>query len=320
MRAFLALLFLSINLVAGRIAAAAPPPDAPLVEDRNIRVDALDFEAAMLRIPPEKRADFRVSYDRVTSVVDNIFVARSFAEKARALGLDKDPVLLRRVQQVQEELLAAAYAENLQKQALGANLEQRAHELFLADKAKFVAPETVHVEHILVGLNGRTREMAKARADEAYAKLQAGQDFAAMVAAYSDDPDKSIGKGDLGFTRPEGFVKPVREQIAKMGRKGEVSPPVESQYGYHIIRFVGRQSARPLPFEAVKKGIMASEREKVVKQKVDAAVTEVRSSPTAVAHRENVEALVVPIDDAVLKKGFEAQDAFARALEEKKAK
>jgi parvulin-like peptidyl-prolyl isomerase len=208
----------------------------------------------------------------------------------------------------------------LQKEALAVNLEQRARELYLLDKAKFVVPEAVHVQHILIGPGWRTREMARARADEACAKLKAGEDFLAVAATYSDDPEKSLNKGDLGFNPPSRFVPAVRDQIAKMTRKGEISAPVESEYGYHIIRFLERQPAQALPFEAVNKGLMANEREKLVKQKLDAAVTEVRSSPTATAHRENVEALVVPIDDATMKRALEAQEAFGKALEARKAK
>lgn len=301
--------------VAGAPQYVPPPPDAPLVEDKGIKVDALDVEAAMLRIPPEKRGDFRTNYDRVAGIVDNVFVTRTFAQRARAEGLDKDPLVMRRVQQIQEDFLANEYLKNLQKEALSANLEQRARELYIADKDRYVAPETVHVQHILIGPKWRTHEMAKARADEALAKIKAGEDFLAVAAAYSDDPEKAVNKGDLGFKQPAGFVPPVRDAIAKMTRKGEVSEPIESEYGYHIIKFLQREPPKLVPFEAVQKGLVANERERVLKMKIDAAITEVRSSPTAVAHRENVEALVVPIDEAAMKRAIENQEALIKQHE-----
>ena len=306
--------------VLGFAHAAPPPPDAPLIEDKGIKVDALDFEANLMRIPDARRADFRTSYDRVAGVVDSVFVTRSFAGKARSRGLDKDPMVQRRLQLAQEEILADAYLRTVQKEALAVNLEQRARELYLADKAKFVTPEAVYVQHILIGLNGRTREMARARADEAYAKAKAGEDFLALAAIYSDDPEKSLNKGDLGFNPPAKFVAPLRDQIAKMSRKGEVSVPVETDYGYHIVRFIQRTPAEALPFEAVHKQLVAAERERLVKQKLDAAILEVRSSPTVVVHLKNVEALVVPIDDVVMKNALEAQQALGKALEASKTK
>jgi parvulin-like peptidyl-prolyl cis-trans isomerase-like protein len=307
---------LPVLLLAASAIAAPPPPEAPLVTDKGVTVDVLDFNAAMQRIPEERRADFRTSYDRVVGIVDNLFVMRTFAARARALGLDKDPITQRRMQQAQDDILADAYGKTLRKDVLATDLEQRAREIYAADKDKFVSPESVHVLHILIGPNWRTREMARARADEVYAKLKAGEDFLKLAAEYSDDPEHSLNKGDLGLQPPTRFVAPLRDQIAKMSRPGEISPPVASDYGFHIVKFVEREPKRQLTFDEVKKGIMAVDREKLVKQKLDAAITEVRSSTTSVAHRDNVEALVIPIDPEAVKRGLQAQEALARQAEE----
>ena len=73
------------------------PPETPLVVDGKVTVDAADFEGNILRIPDEKRAGFRMSYDRVAAVVDNVFVTRSVAQKARDAGLDRDPAVQARL-------------------------------------------------------------------------------------------------------------------------------------------------------------------------------------------------------------------------------
>ncbi len=308
-------------LAVAVIATAAPvAPDAPLVEDKGVKVEAIDVEANLTRIPEARRNELRTTYDRVAAVVDSIFITRSAAERARSRGLDKDPVVQRRMQQVAEEVLAEAYWRSLEKEAAATNLEQRARELYIADKSKFISPEMVYVQHILVGLNARTRDMARKRAEEAYARLKAGEDFMAVAATYSDDPEKSLNKGDLGFNPPAKFLPPLRAQIAKMSKKGDISPIVETEHGFHVVRFVERYAERQLTFDEVKKTLIAKERERLVKQKVDAALLEIRSSPTAYVHRENVEALVIPIDPAIIKKAVEAQEAFGKALEAQKAK
>jgi peptidyl-prolyl cis-trans isomerase C len=313
--------FLFPFVAVAAIATAAPiASDAPLVEDKGVKVDALDVEANLTRIPEVRRGEFRTSYGRIASVVDGVFIARSAAEKARALGLDKDPIVQRRMQQVQEEVLAEAYWRSLEKEAFAVDLEQRVREQYLVDKAKFVSPEMVYVQHILVGLGGRTRDMARKRAEEAGAKLKAGEDFLAVAATYSDDPEKTLNKGDLGFQPPAKFLPPLRSQVAKMSRKGEISPIIETEHGFHIMRFVERQPERQLGFDDVKKELVAKERERLAKQRVDAAVLQMRSSPTAKAYRENVEALVVPIDPRVIENAVKAQEALGKALEAQKAK
>ncbi len=294
------------------IALAAPtrlPDHTPLVSDGEIVIDSTDFEGNMMRIPEEHREQVRMSHERVASIVDNMFVARSLAARARAAGLDKDPAVQKRLQQVQDGVLADLYVQKIEKEALPANLEQRARELYLVDKAKFVTTEQVHVQHILVDLKGRTRDTARERALAAVRDAKAGEDFLAVATRYSDDPDKKRNGGDLGYNSPSAFVEPVRAAIASLKTKGEIAGPVESDQGFHVIRFVDRKPAEPVKFEAVAKDLIEAERARIKKQRLQALIEEVRAAPTVVVHRENVEKLVVPVDPKVLGKVLEERPA-----------
>lgn len=292
-----------VGLAALVASAAALAPSTPLIEDGPIVVDAADFEGNILRIPENRRAQFRTSYDRVAAVVDNIFVARTLAARARQMGLDKDPVVQRRLQQLQEGLLADLYVQKLEKDAPPVNLEKRAEEVFKADQASYTKPEQVYVQHILVGLKGRTRETAAELAKRVRSEVMApNADFLALADKYSEDPDKRRNGGDLGYNSPNAFVDPVRLAIQKMNRKGEVSEPIESEYGFHIVRFIDRKPPQPMKFEEVKKRLVDEQREKINKSRIDALVQEVRGSKTVVVHQDNVEKLVVPIDPKELEK------------------
>lgn len=304
-------LLLTVALAAAT-AVAAPAKlssNAPLISNGPIVVDAADFEGNMLRIPDSKRDEVRMSYDRVATIVDNMFVARTLAAKARELGMDKDPAVQKRLQQVQDGVLADLYVQKVEKEAITGNLEQRARELYRADQAKFVTSEEVHVQHILVNLSGRTRDTALQRAREAAEKAKAGEDFLSLATRYSDDADKNRHGGDLGYSSPASFVEPVRKAIAAMKAKGEIAGPVESEYGFHILRLVDRKPAVPIKFEAVRGQLMERERERLKKGRVEALVSEVRSSPSVVVHRENVEKLVVPVDPAMVKRALEEASA-----------
>ncbi|HET9578063.1 MAG TPA: peptidylprolyl isomerase [Usitatibacter sp.] len=309
-------IFLALAMGLATLAAsgAALAPATPLIEDGPMVVDAADFEGNMLRIPENRRSEFRTGYDRVATVVDNIFIARNLAARARQAGLDKDPAVQRRLQQLQEGLLADLYVQKLEKEAPAVNLEQRAREVFKLEQARMTKPEEVYVQHILIGLNGRTREMAAERAKEVYAKAKApGADFLALADKYSDDPDKRRNGGDLGYNSPNAFVPPVRDAITKLTRKGDVSQPIESELGFHIIRFVDRKPPQPAKFEDVKDKLMQAEKEKINRARVDALVQEIRGSKTVVVHRENVEKLVVPVDPKELeRKAAEAAAAPTR--------
>lgn len=308
------ILLLTVALAAAAVSAAPAklPANTPLVVNGPIVVDSTDFEGNMLRIPENRRSEVRMSYERVATIVDNMFIARSLAARARELGLDKDPAVQKRLQQVQDGVLADLYVQKAEKEAVIGNLEQRARELYKAEQDKFVTREEVYVQHILVNLSGRTRDTALQRARKALEEAKAGEDFLSVAARYSDDPDKKRHGGDLGYNSPNSFVEPVRNAIAAMKTKGEIAGPVESEYGYHILRFVDRKPATPIKYEAVAGRIIEAERERLKKQRVEALVSEVRSAPSVVVHRENVEKLVVPVDPGMLKRALEEKSAEAK--------
>lgn len=295
--------------------AAAPfnlPPNTPLITDGKVVVDSTDFEGNLLRIPENKRDEMRMAYERVATIADNMFVARALAARAREAGLDKDPAVQKRLLQVQDGVLADLYVQKVEREVAIGNLEQRARELYKVDQAKYVTKEEVYVQHILVNLAGRTRDTALERARKAAAEAREGEDFLAVATRYSDDPDKRNNGGDLGYNSPTSFVEPVRKAIDTMKTKGQIVGPVESEFGYHVLKFVDRKPAQPIPYQAVSKKIIEAEREKLRKQRTEALVAEVRNSSSVVIHRQNVEKLVVPVDPEIMLRALEEKSAAAK--------
>ncbi|RME73865.1 MAG: parvulin peptidyl-prolyl isomerase, partial [Planctomycetota bacterium] len=96
-------------------------------------------------------------------------------------------------------------------------------------------------KHILVQFKGaarsrtdRSEQQALARAREVLEKLRAGGDFAALAREYSDDPSAAQNGGDLGaFSRSQ--MVPEFAEAAFRLKVGEISEPVKSPFGYHII-------------------------------------------------------------------------------------
>ncbi len=288
--------------------AATPlAPDTPLVTDGPIVVDAADFEGAMLRIPEQYRGEVRMSRDHIATLVDQIFLARSLAARARKAGLDRDPAVKKRLQQVQDDFLADLYLEKVKSEAVTGSLDQRARELYQADPGKYMAPEEVNIQQVLIDLKGRTPEVARQRAEEVYERAKSGkEDFLALALKYSDESTHSGMRGDLGWGALSRFVPPVRDAIAKM-KKGEISQPVESEFGFHVLKLVDRKPAHVLAFEAVKDKIIADEKARLQKERVEALVRHIRSSPTAEVHTANVDALVVHVPAELVKRALEVE-------------
>ncbi len=126
---------------------------------------------------------------------------------------------------------------------------------FDENKSSFDQPEKVKASHILVD----TEEKAKEVKD----KLAAGEDFAKLAAEYSSDTGTKDNGGDLGFFG-KGEMVPEFEQVAFTLEVGQVSEPVKSDYGYHIIKVVEKQAAKEATFEASK----AEVKDAVLQQKL----------------------------------------------------
>lgn len=121
----------------------------------------------------------------------------------------------------------------------------------------FTAGAGATVAHILVA--------DEAKAKSLKAKLDAGADFATLAKENSTDPGSKDKGGNLGFV-PYNTKKLIAEFVNgfKNLKEGEVSEPIKSQYGYHLIKATGLKSAEVIPLDKVKdelKGVLLEEKQ-----------------------------------------------------------
>jgi len=108
---------------------------------------------------------------------------------------------------------------------------QEAYNKFVADQKQNVKPE---VKHILVTADSRSDAEAKKLASEIAAKIKAGTTFAQAAAQYSEDPE-SKSKGGAIAVYEKGVFGTTFDQTVASLKSGQVSAPVKTDYGYHII-------------------------------------------------------------------------------------
>lgn len=119
---------------------------------------------------------------------------------------------------------------------------RRYYEAHISD---YATPERYNVAHIVIRVPEDSsiaqRQSAEELAARIYDQIRRGADFAVMAGQYSQDSTAASG-GDLGWFEPRQLVDSLEEAVLKL-RVGEVSPPVASPAGWHILKLLGREEA-----------------------------------------------------------------------------
>lgn len=124
---------------------------------------------------------------------------------------------------------------------------------FESHKDQFLVPEQVHTSHILVRVGpdatDEEKQNALEKAELLSQRAKAGEDFAELARQSSDGPSAPRG-GDLGLVTRDSLVPSFAEAAFKLGQ-GEISAPVLTRYGYHVIKVHERVPERPHALENV---------------------------------------------------------------------
>jgi peptidyl-prolyl cis-trans isomerase D len=127
------------------------------------------------------------------------------------------------------------------------------------DIQQYQVPNRVHVQHILLMTVGKTDaevEEIRQKAEDVLKQARKGAKFDELAKRYSEDPGTKDKGGDLGFIT-QGQTVPEFEKTAFTLPKGSISDLVKTQYGFHIIKVLDKETAHTKPFEEVKETIKA---------------------------------------------------------------
>ena len=169
-----------------------------------------------------------------------------FAEAAIAAKIAADPAFEEQMQYVRRRLLREQYFE---KQLKGAISEADAKKIYDQRVAQLKSENEVAARHILVDNEEKAKEIL--------AKIKAGGDFAALAKENSTDTGSKEQGGFLGYFG-RGQMVPEFEKAAFTMIKGQVSEPVKTNFGWHIIKLEDRRRKPPPSFDEVKETILNS--------------------------------------------------------------
>lgn len=231
-----------------------------------------DVDAAMADLPPQYANMPREML--MKGIVEELINRELAVQQARKLELQDQEEVKRIMENLQERVLEQAFYRRAVERKVTEETLRRRYE---QDKESLVTDKKVHARHILV----KTREEAV----QLIADIRGGADFARLASEKSIGPSKAKG-GDLGFFTRDQMVAPFSNAAFNLG-KGEVSQaPVQTQYGWHVIKVEDIQEAAPPDFEDVREEL----RGKIADEVIDAELEDLRKN----AKIERVDAGTAP--------------------------
>jgi len=198
------------------------------------------FQQVVSQMPPERRgaAD---SPQAKRQLAEQLAELKALAQEARRQKIDQTPEAKAQIAMRDDQLIAGLLFQRISKDTKPSPADLQAY--YDGHKNEW---ETVSARHILIRMKGSpvtlkdgqkdlTDEEALAKAKDLRAKIVAGGDFAALAKAESDDVGSGANGGSLGeFTR--GRMVPPFDEAAFTLKVNDVSEPVKTQFGYHIIQ------------------------------------------------------------------------------------
>lgn len=195
-------------------------------------------------------------------LVEYLIENQLFADAAESAKLGSGSEFDGRMQYWRRRALRDSYFDKSVKAAVGEDEAKR----FYDEQVKQLKPEEeIKARHILVESQDKAKEIAE--------KIAHGADFTAMAKEFSKDPGTKDEGGSLGYFG-RGQMVPQFEEAAFKLAAGDVSQPVETQFGWHLIQVEDRRERRPPEFAAIKDRLMAS----MVHRKAQEVVTNLRGA------------------------------------------
>ena len=255
-------------LLAGPAAAQDKDPVVAKVNGAEIHQSDLavaEEEAGQLPpMSPDAKKDYLVQF-----IADMMLVSKAAAAKKMGDTPEfKKKVAFARDKLLMEQLLVATGKAALTDEAM--------HKVYDDAVKQMGQEQEVHARHILIRAAAGDEKASKEAEDKIKAvivRLKKGEDFEKVAKEVTEDPSGKANGGDLGYFSKEQMVPAFSETAFKLN-KGQISEPVKTQFGWHVIK-VEDKRVKPMPkFEDVKAQI-----EQYVTRKAQAElVTSLRAS------------------------------------------
>lgn len=238
-------------------AKAAAPASSSLSPDTVIaKINGQPIKGAELlemkngMRPPSNMMPIEMVYDQL---LDRLIDSKLVLDASKKAKMADDKEVKERVRKAEERIMQDVYlTREVGQKITPAIVEARYKKM----SGEFKPQTEMKARHILVETEAQAKDIA--------ARLKGGADFAALAKEKSIDKSSAENGGDIGFFSQDQVVEPFAKTAFAL-KDGEISAPVQSQFGWHIIQAVSRRDSKMPPLEEVKADVQQIIAEEMLK-------------------------------------------------------
>lgn len=202
------------------------------------------------------------SPELLKAIKENLITNELFAQEAAKKGFDKQPEVITQIEMTKSSILARAFVQDFAKSNPVSEEALKAE----YDRVKAqMGDKEYKARHILVDSEQAAKDIiAQLKKDP--------KKFEKLAADKSKDPSKAKG-GDLGWSAPGNFVKPFSDAMVALKKGQFTDKPVQSQFGWHVIRLDDMRDMKAPPLEEVKPQLT----QRIQQQKLEKLIADLRA-------------------------------------------
>jgi peptidylprolyl isomerase len=230
----------------------------------DVELRSSELKAILEAQPPDARRQLANDPAALERLVRGELMRKAVLNEARQKGWDKRQELQPLIERARDQVIVSSFVSNVAKPGDGYPSEEEITQFYESNKAQMLAPAQYQLAQIFLpvadGTDKAKAEEARKKIGELSAKLgKSAADFAKFAKENSAHKESAEKGGELGWVSEEQMVPEIRRAVTGMN-KGEISPPIKSAAGWHLIRLLDKKPATTRPLADIRAHLIVAMR------------------------------------------------------------
>ncbi|MDI6743744.1 MAG: peptidylprolyl isomerase [Thermodesulfovibrionales bacterium] len=216
-----------------------------LVKLNEIGITKDDIEKELQSMPEDVREAFLQDSNQFMRFLEDMANKEALHQEAVKKGIDKDSALQKKLEYYKKITIIQMLLEKELSQKVKVS-DSEIKEYYKKNMGELASPEQIRLSHIMT--------KSEATIKKAHERIKKGEDFAKVAKELSEDKQSAALGGDLGSFE-DGKMPPEFNNAIRALKKGDVSQPVKTEFGYHIIKVTDRKKGKNVDINNIKEDI-----------------------------------------------------------------